>query len=101
MKTKGLSLGEAHASNRNYRRAYEYSYYRLSTTDGHVLKQSALAMDYELEPETVCVTREDLVRLLSEYQFSVSPPLVMVNSFFNNMQCALANKPTQEPKGDV
>ena len=70
MKTKGLSLSEAHASGRNYRRTFyvrkgETSFYRHSIA-GNMLVDDAVATDYELEPQAKPLTREEVEEAFEE-----------------------------------
>jgi len=58
MKTKGLTLAEAHASGRKYKRPLWDRYARL--VDKTVFLPDAIATDYELEPEAKLLTREDV-----------------------------------------
>jgi hypothetical protein len=60
VKTKGLSLAEAHTSGRKYKRPGWNGYTRLG--DRVVFLVDALATDYELEPEAKLLTREDVER---------------------------------------
>lgn len=62
MKTTGLSLAEAHASGRRYKRApYYKGFERLEDGLGDTIwVKDALAMDYELEPEAKLLTREEV-----------------------------------------
>jgi len=64
VKTKGLSLAEAHESGRKYRRAGQPHYWRMNPRDEHTHFPSStiLATDYELEPEAKLLTREDVER---------------------------------------
>ena len=71
MKTKGLSLLEAHNSGRKYRRANRpdaTEFHRLTdpSTDSRWLipVENALATDYELEPQTKLLTREEVDTVL-------------------------------------
>jgi hypothetical protein len=61
MKTKGLSLAEAHASGRKYRRnEWIPGYRRCETFAEFISFRDALATDYELEPEAKPLTRDDV-----------------------------------------
>ena len=59
MKTKGLSLAEAHESGRKYRQVGDTcSYYRIK--EGHSVSWLGAISLYELEPEAKLLTREEV-----------------------------------------
>ena len=61
MKTKGLSLAEAHASGRKYRRpCWGVGFYTRYNHNSEVMGNNALATDYELEPQAKLLTREEV-----------------------------------------
>ena len=61
MKTHNLSLAEAHASGKNYRRTAwgKCSFIRYNESD-LIKVGNAIAADYELEPEAKSLTRQDV-----------------------------------------
>ena len=60
MKTKGLSLAEAHDSGKKYRRPKNTClHFRYADDDG-ISIDDALATDYELEPQAKLLTREEV-----------------------------------------
>ena len=62
MKTKGLSLAEAHASGKKYKRSRWVVYLRFND---RLFMEDALATDYELEPEAKLLTREEVYEAIS------------------------------------
>lgn len=58
MKTKGLTLAEAHKSGRNYRRPNWLEYSKFY--GGNIPLIDAIATDYELEPQAKLLTREEV-----------------------------------------
>lgn len=70
MKTKGLTLAEAHASGRNYRRANHAVWTAYSRLGNHsqaklILIEHVFATDYELEPEAKLLTRDEVSHALN------------------------------------
>ena len=65
MKTKNLSLAEAHASDRRYKPVGEHhtKYYRFDV--GQHLSWFAATTLYELEPEAKLLTREEVYEAIS------------------------------------
>jgi hypothetical protein len=61
MKTKNLTLAEAHASGRKYRRAnYYLEEFQKPELDVSMPIEDAIATDYELEPQAKLLTREEV-----------------------------------------
>jgi hypothetical protein len=58
-KTTGLSLAEAHASGRKYRRGGNPTFIRY-TDKSEILLVNAAATDWEIEPEAKLLTRDDI-----------------------------------------
>ena len=64
MKTKNLSLAEAHASGRKYRMVGDScAYYRIK--EGHSVSWMGATSLYELEPEAKLLTREEVYEAIS------------------------------------
>lgn len=80
MKTKNLSLAEAHASGRKYRRAGwgEWVCFIPST---HVLLTDALATDYELEPVAKLLTREEVALVIWDYVANIAIEPILIELF--------------------
>jgi hypothetical protein len=63
MKTTGLSFAEAHASGRKYKRGLNPEFSRY-IEDARISVYAAAATDWEIEPETKLLTREQVIKAL-------------------------------------
>jgi hypothetical protein len=84
MKTKGLTLIEAHKSGKKYRRpTWVPGYRRFELSTQFISVDNALATDYELELEAKLLTREDVRQILKERTKIYDPTIVVVlNALF-------------------